>query len=72
MWEQDIDKMQRQDESERLEQAEKYILYLKDTIAELKERIGKLEEGSEGKQTTTHHYWTSPSGRGVLVRANRL
>lgn len=47
MWKPDIDKLQRQDESERLEQAEKYILYLKDTIAELKERIEKLEKKND-------------------------
>lgn len=43
MWQPMVDKMQRQSESERLEQAEKYILYLKETIADLKERVEELE-----------------------------
>lgn len=50
MWTPIIDKMKSQSESERLEQAEKYILYLKDTIAELKERIEKLEKKENDKE----------------------
>lgn len=47
MWQLNVDKMQRQDERERLEQAEKYILYLKDTIAELEKRMEKLEKKND-------------------------
>ena len=47
MWQPTVDKMQRQSETERLEQAEKYILYLKETIVELKERIEKLEKKND-------------------------
>ena len=49
MWQPNVDKMQRQDERERLEQAEKYILYLKETIAELEKRIEKLEKKENDK-----------------------
>lgn len=49
MWQPDVDKLQRQSEIERLEQAEKYILYLKQTIADMKKRIEKLENKQNDK-----------------------
>ena len=47
MWQPVIDKMKRQSETERLEQAEKYILSLKETVADLEKRIEKLEKKND-------------------------
>ena len=47
MWKPDIDKMQRQDESERLEQAENDIQLLKEIVAWLQKRIEKLEKKND-------------------------
>lgn len=43
MWQPIVDKLQRQSESERLAQAEKYIKELKEVIVELEARITELE-----------------------------
>lgn len=47
MWKPDIDKMQRQDESERLEQVENDIQLLKQIVAWLQIRIEKLEKKND-------------------------
>lgn len=47
MWQPNFDKIQRQYETERLEQAEKYILYLKETITELEKRVKELEKKND-------------------------
>lgn len=47
MWQPDVDKLQRQSESERLEQAEKNIRELKDIIVEMQKRIEELEKKHE-------------------------
>lgn len=47
MWQPIVDKLQRQSESERLAQAEKYIKELKEVIVELGERVEKLETKNE-------------------------
>ena len=47
MWQPTVDKMQRQDERERLEQAEKNIQSLKEIVADLEKRIEKLEKKND-------------------------
>ena len=47
MWQPTVDKMQRQDERERLEQAEKYIQSLKEIVADLEKRVKELEKKNE-------------------------
>lgn len=44
MWQPDVDRLQRQSESERLKKAEDNIHALKETIVELKERVKELEK----------------------------
>ena len=44
MWQPMVDKLQRQSESERLKKAEDNINALKETIADLKERVKELEK----------------------------
>lgn len=47
MWQPDVDKLQRQSEIERLEQAEDNIQLLKEIVAWLQERIEKLEKKND-------------------------
>ena len=47
MWRPLVDKLQRQSERERLEQAEKYIRTLKETVAGLEERVEELEKKND-------------------------
>ena len=49
MWQPTVDKMQRQDERERLEQAEKYIQSLKEIVADLDKRVKELEKKENDK-----------------------
>ena len=49
MWTPVIDKIKSLSETERLEQAEKYIRTLKDTVAGLEKRIEKLEKKENDK-----------------------
>ena len=47
MWQPTVDKMQRQDERERLEQAEKCIQSLKEIVADLEKRVKELEKKND-------------------------
>lgn len=44
MWQPDLDKLRRQSESERLEQAEKNIRSLTEIVNELKECVEEMEK----------------------------
>ncbi len=47
MWQSVIDKMKSQNETERLEQVEKYIRSLKETVVGLEKRSEKLEKKND-------------------------
>ena len=47
MWQPTVDKMQRQDERERLEQVEKNIRTLKEIVDELKECVEEMEKKND-------------------------
>ena len=47
MWQPTVDKMKSQSETERLEQAEKYILSLKEIVDDLEKRVKELEKKND-------------------------
>lgn len=47
MWQPDVDKLQRQSESERLKKAEDNIKKLNETVAWLEKRVKELEKAND-------------------------